>query len=205
MRKITVIEHVSIDGVIQAPGGPDEDRDGGFPHGGWTVPHADPVAGEFIVGAHAGSFDLLLGRRTYDIWSAYWPRSERSPFAGAFNAATKYVATHRPESLGWGPAEGLGADVAGSVRRLTASDGADLIVWGSSTLVPVLIREGLADEVALIVYPVLLGAGKRLFSEGAEARGLTLIDSRVGQAGVLVNRYGPAGALRTGTFIEPAG
>ena len=106
MRKIRIIEHISLDGVIQAPGGPGEDGD--YPCGGWTVPHADPAVGEVIVAAHREAFDLLLGRRTYDIWSGYWPKAGSSSMADSLNAATKYVATHRPDSLGWGPAEDLG-------------------------------------------------------------------------------------------------
>ncbi len=103
MRKIRIIEHISLDGVIQAPGGPNEDGD--YPYGGWAVPHSDEALGEAIVAAHGDAFDLLLGRRTYDIWSAYWPKAESSPMADSINAATKYVATHRPQSLEWGPVE----------------------------------------------------------------------------------------------------
>src|SRR5688572_8215388 len=138
MREIRIIEHISLDGVIQAPGGPDEDRDGDYILGGWIVPHSDPAVGEAIDAAHGKGFDLLLGRRTYDIWAGYWP-NQNGPMADSLNAATKYVATHRPESLGWGPVEDLGADIVESLRRIKSKDGADLIVWGSSTLTPVLL------------------------------------------------------------------
>src|ERR1700722_18863612 len=139
VRKLKIIEHISLDGVIQAPGGPEEDGD--YPHGGWAAPHADPEAGAAIMAAHGERFDLLLGRRTYDIWSGYWPNAKKSPMADSLNAATKYVATHRPDSLEWGPVEDLGPDIVDGVRRIKAKDGADLIVWGSSTLTPGLLEQ----------------------------------------------------------------
>ncbi|WP_265515711.1 dihydrofolate reductase family protein [Nitratireductor luteus] len=205
MRKIRIIEHISLDGVIQAPGGSDEDRDGDFELGGWIVPRSDPAVGEAIVAAHGKAFDLLLGRRTYDIWSGYWPKIENNPMADSLNAATKYVATHRPGSLEWGPVEDLGADVVEGVRRIKAKDGADLIVWGSSTLTPVLLEEGLADEVLLLVYPVLLGRGKRFFSDSVDPRELALVSTKAASSGVLMNTYRPVGSLRTGSFAEPPG
>lgn len=202
MRKIRIIEHISMDGVIQAPGGPDEDRDGGFKFGGWSVPFSDPAVGEAILAAHEEPFDLLLGRGTYDIWAPYWPNHGDNPIGKAFNKATKYVATHRPDSLGWGPAEDLGADIVEGLRRIRSKDGVDLIVWGSSTLVPVLLGGGLADEVLLLVYPVLLGTGKRFFSDTANPRELALVSTRAGSSGVLANTYRPAGPLRTGSFAD---
>jgi dihydrofolate reductase len=199
MRKIRIIEHISSDGVIQAPGGPKEDRDGNFEHGGWSVPHFDPAVGKAIDSAHGKSLDLLLGRHTYDIWAAYWP-NENNPMADSLNAATKYVATHRPESLGWGPVESLGPDIVAGVRRIKAKDGPDLIVWGSSTLTPVLLEHGLADEVLLLVFPVLLGTGKRFFSDGAPPRELALVRTQAAPSGVIISTYTPAGPLRTGSF-----
>lgn len=199
MRKIRIIEHISLDGVIQAPGGSDEDRDGGFAHGGWAVPYADPAIGEAIDAAHSESFDLLLGRHTYDIFAGYWP-NQSGPMANSLNAATKFVATHRPESLGWGPVEDLGSDILKGVQRIKSKQGADLIVWGSSTLTPVLLEEGLADEVLLLIFPVLLGKGKRFFSDGADPRELTLVSTMAAPSGVLMNTYRNVGALRTGTF-----
>jgi dihydrofolate reductase len=124
MRKIRIIEHMSLDGVIQAPGGPDEDRDGDFEHGGWIARHSDPVVGEVIVAAHSKAFDLLLGRRTYDIWSGYWPEVENNPIADGLNTATKYVATHRSDSLGWGPVESLSPGHSGAQRTGTIDEGA---------------------------------------------------------------------------------
>ena len=202
MRKITIIEHISLDGVIQAPGGPKEDGD--YPYGGWAVPHADPAVGETIVAAHGKALDLLLGRRTYDIWSDYWPKAENSSMADSFNAATKYVATHRPDSLGWGPVEDLGPDIVEGVCRIKAKDGPDLIVWGSSTLTPVLLEHGLADEVLLLVFPILLGTGKRFFSDGAPPRELTLVDTKAASSGVVISTYRPSGPLRTGSFDDGA-
>lgn len=203
MRTIRIIEHISLDGVIQGPGGPDEDRAGDFEHGGWAVPHSDPAVGAAIVAAHGEAFDLLLGRRTYDIWSGYWPKIENVPMADSLNAATKYVATRRPESLEWGPVEDLGADIVEGVRRVKSNDGPDLIVWGSSTLTPVLLEQGLADEVLLLVYPVLLGEGKRFFSDCADPRELALLSTRAASSGVLMNTYRPVGSLRTGSFAKP--
>ncbi len=196
-RKIRIIEHISLDGVIQAPGGPNEDGD--YPYGGWAVPHADSAAGEAIVAAHGDDFDLLLGRRTYDIWSEYWPK-ESGPMANTLNAATKYVATHRPETLAWGPVENLGCDIVEGVRRVKATDGPDLIVWGSSTLTPVLLEHGLADEVLLLVCPVLLGTGKRFFSDVAHPCELALVDTKATSSGVIISAYKPSGPLRTGSF-----
>lgn len=203
MRTVKIFEHISLDGVIQAPGGPGEDGDGGFKFGGWAVPLDDPAVGGAIVEAHSEPFDLLLGRRTYDIWSAYWPKASGNPFVETFNAATKFVATHRPESLEWGPAQSLGPDIVAGVQRLKREPGPDLILWGSSTLVPVLLGHGLVDEVLLLTYPVLLGSGKRFFSGGVEPRELALISTKAAASGVLMNTYRPVGALRTGSFAEP--
>jgi len=204
MRKIRIIEHISLDGVIQAPGGPDEDPDGDFGYGGWIVPHCDPAAGKLIVEAHGSSFDLLLGRRTYDIWSGYWPKISGNPFADSFNAATKYVATHRPESLTWGPAKDLGTDIVETLCRIKASDGPGLIVWGSSALTPVLLEHGLVDDVVLLVYPVLLGTGKRFFAPNTPARQFALVETIAAASGVLMNTYRYAGSLQTGSFADRA-
>ncbi|MEZ5935367.1 MAG: dihydrofolate reductase family protein [Alphaproteobacteria bacterium] len=200
MRKITIIEQISLDGVIQAPGGPDEEPD--YEYGGWVVPHFDPAVGEAIDAAQGERFDLLLGRRTYDIFAGYWPKQD-GPMADSLNAATKYVATHRPDSLAWGPVEGLGADIVEGVRGVKSKDGADLIVWGSSTLTPVLLEAGLADEVLLLVVPVLLGKGKRFFSDRASPRELALVGTKAASTGVLMNTYRVVGPLRTGSFDAP--
>jgi dihydrofolate reductase len=198
MRKIKIMEHITLDGVIQAPGGPDEDGD--YPYGGWAAPHDDPEAGQAIVDGQGETFDLLLGRRTYDIWSGFWPNAPSSPMVDAINSATKYVATHRPDSLAWGPAEALGADIVEGIRRVKAKDGPHLIVWGSSTLTPALLEHGLADEVLLLVFPVLLGKGRRFFSEGTPPRELVLVSTKAVSSGVIISTYKPTGPLRTGTI-----
>ena len=196
MRKIRIIEHISLDGVIQGPGGPDEDRAGGYAHGGWSASYRSAAGGEAVVEAQGRSFDLLLGRRTYDIFAGYWPKVQNHPIADGLNAATKYVATHRPDSLGWGPVEDLGAEIVEGVRRVKSKDGRDLIVWGSSTLTSVLLEQELVDEVLLLVYPVLLGRGKRFFSDSADPRELALVSTKVVSSHVLVNTYRHVGSLR---------
>jgi dihydrofolate reductase len=143
------------------------------------------------------SFDLPPGHRTYDIFAGYWPKVENDPIADGLNAATKYVATHRPDSLGWGPVEDLGADIIEGVRGVKSKDGPDLIVWGSSTLTSVLLEQGLVDEVLLLVYPVLLGRGKRFFSDSADPRELALVSTKATPTGVLMNTYRHVGSLRS--------
>jgi dihydrofolate reductase len=203
MRKIRIIEQVSLDGVIQAPGGRNEDGD--YAHGGWAMLFFDTAILEAIIAAQGRSFDLLLGRRTYDIWAGYWPKVENGPISGGLNAATKYVATHRPDSLEWGPVEDLGADIMEGVRGVKSKDGPDLIVWGSSTLTSVLLEQGLVDEVLLLVCPVLLGRGKRFFSDSADPRELALVSTKAASSGVLMNTYRPVGSLRTESFADASG
>src|SRR3954452_16256674 len=159
MRTLRIFEHISLDGVI-SPGEPGEYGDD-YANGGWTAPYRSPAGAAAVVEAQGTNFDLLLGRRTYDLWASFWPNVKGGPFADGLNAARKYVATHRPESLGWGPVGDLGADILEGVRGLKSSDGPDLIVCGSTTLTPLPFEQALVDEVVLIVYPVLLGRGKR--------------------------------------------
>jgi dihydrofolate reductase len=199
MRRIRIIEHVSLDGVIQAPGGPGEDTDNGFQYGGWAFPHQTEEGGAAIVAAHGTGFDLLLGRKTYDIFGSYWPK-QAGPMADSLNNARKFVATHRPESLAWGPVESLGTDTVAGIRKVKAAGGPELIVWGSSTLTPLLIAEGLADEVVLLVFPVLIGRGKRIFSDLVDPAELRLTASKATPSGVVISTYKPAGAMRTGSF-----
>jgi len=190
MRKIRIMEHISLDGVIQQENGE------GFVHGGWTTPYRTPAGLEMVIEAHGTSFDLLLGRRTYDAWAGFWPKAGNSPIAIGLNAATKYVATHRPDSLDWGPVGNLGVDIIEGVRGLKSTDGPDLVVSGSSTLTSVLLGQGLVDEVVLIVYPVLLGRGKRLFSDNADPRELAFVSTKTTPTGVLLNTYRHVGSLR---------
>jgi dihydrofolate reductase len=151
-----------------------------------------------VTAAQGERFDLLLGRRTYDIWSGYWPKAPSGPIADGINTATKFVATHRPESLEWGPVEGVGRDIVEDVRRIKSQDGPDLIVWGSSTLTSTLLEHGLADEVLLIVYPVLLGTGERFFAEGTPPRSFELVSTQAMPAGNILNTYKLAGPLKSG-------
>jgi dihydrofolate reductase len=189
MRKLRIFEHISLDGVIE--------HDDGDAYGPWTTPYRSPAGLAAVIEAHGTGFDLLLGRRSYDIWSGFWPKAGDSPMANALNAATKYVANHRPDSLGWGPVKDLGADIMEGVRGLKSKDGPALIVWGSSTLTSVLLGQGLVDEVVLFVYPVLLGRGKRFFSDRVDARELALASTKATPTGVLINIYRHVGSLRT--------
>jgi len=193
MRKLKIIEHISLDGVIQVSG---DDRD--FPYGDWTGPYRTPAGRDAVMAAHGESFDLLLGRRTYDAWSGYWPKAPSSPMADRLNAATKYVATHRPESLEWGPFEGLGPGIVEGIRRIKSQNGRDLILSGSSTLTSTLLEHGLADEVVLIVYPALLGAGKRFFAKGTPGRLFELVNTSAFPSGVILSTYKVAGPVKTG-------
>jgi len=194
MRKIRLFAHTSLDGVV-APGGPNDDSD--FAHGGWMAPYRSSAGAAFVAEAQGQRFDLLLGRRTYDLWSEYWPKSSGSPIADGINGATKYIATHRPESLAWGPIGNLGRDVLEGVRGLKSSNGPDLIVWGSTTLTPLLFEHGLVDEVVLIVYPLLLGLGKRLFADSVDPRELAFVSSKTTPTGLLCNTYRYTGPVRT--------
>ena len=194
MRKLKIMEHISLDGVIQSSGEDD------FPYSDWTAPYRTSAGRDAIMAAQGESFDLLLGRRTYDIWSGFWPKAPSSPLADGFNAATKYIATHRPESLEWGPFEGLGPDIVEGIRRIKSQAGPDLILWGSSTLTSTLLKHGLADEVLLVVYPVLLGTGKRIFADGTPPRAFELVSTKALASGVILSTYKPNGHLRTGTM-----
>jgi dihydrofolate reductase len=196
MRKIRILEQISLDGVIQAPGGRGEGGDD-YPYGGWTTPFRSAAGGEAVAEAQGTHFDLLLGRRTYDIFAGYWPKAGNGPLADGLNAATKYVATHRPGSLEWGPVGDLGADIMKGVRRVKSESGPDMVVWGSGAFASALLAQGLVDEVVLFVYPVVLGQGKRFFEDGAAPRELTLVSTKAVSSHVLVNRYRYVGSLRT--------
>jgi dihydrofolate reductase len=192
VRKIRIMEHISLDGVIQHSA-----DDGDFPYSDWTATYRTPAGRDAILAAYGKSFDLLLGRRTYDIWSGFWPKAPSSPMADGINAARKYIATHRPESLAWGPAESLGPNIVEGIRLIKSQDGPDLILWGSSTLTSPLLEHGLADEVSLIVYPVLLGTGKRFFAEGTPPRSFELVSTEALASGVILSTYKPNRPLRT--------
>lgn len=187
MRKLKIIEHISLDGVIQVSD---------LPVGDWTAPYRTPAGRDAMIAAHGERFDLLLGRRTYDAWSGYWPTAPSSPMADRLNAARKYVATHRPESLEWGPFEGLGPDIVEGIRRIKSQDGPELVLSGSSTLTSTLLEQGLAEEVLLVVYPVLLGAGKRLFAEGTPPCSFELLSTTAMPSGIILSAYKVAGPLK---------
>jgi dihydrofolate reductase len=192
VRKLRIIEHISLDGVIQHSADDDD-----FPYGDWTVPYRTPAGRAAMLAAYGERFNLLLGRRTYDIWSGFWPKAPSSPMGDGLNTATKYVATNRPESLAWGPFEGVGPDFVEGLRRLKSQDGPDLVLSGSSTLTSILLEQGLADEVLLAVYPVLLGTGKRFFADGTPARAFALASTRAFPSGIIFNTYTVAGPLKT--------
>ncbi len=195
MRKLIAITQVTLDGVMQAPGGPEEDPSHGFSHGGWAMHFLDDVGGQAIGEIMAGEFDLLLGRRTYEIFAAYWPYQGGNPIGEAFNRATKYVATRSLHQLDWENSQPLGGDVADEVRRLKASSGPPLHVWGSGELLQTLIAAGLVDEYRIWIFPVVLGGGKRLFENGVPPGALTLVETRSTPSGVLLTTYHPAGPL----------
>jgi len=185
MRKLKIIEHISLDGVIQTSSSPDDD----FRYGDWTAPYRSPAALQAVTEMYGETCDLLLGRRTYDLLAAFWPEAPKSPLGDRLNAATKYVVTHRPESLEWGPFEAIGSDLAESVRRIKARNGPDLVLAGSASLISVLLEHGLADEVVLLVNPVVVGKGKRFFSDGTLPRAFALGSTKALPSGILVNVY----------------
>lgn len=189
MRQLNIMEHISLDGVIQHSADGDD-----FPYGDWTAPYRSPAGREAVMAAQADQFDLLLGRRTYDIWASYWPTAPSSPIGDPINAATKYVATHHPESLHWGPSVALGRNIVEEIRQLKSQQGPDIVLWGSSTLITTLLDHGLADHVVLIVYPIQLGSGKRFFAEGATPRTFSLISHQALPNGVVINTYQVLGA-----------
>jgi dihydrofolate reductase len=193
MRKLKILEHISLDGVIQHSDDGDD-----FPYSDWTAPYRTPAGRDAILAAYGERFDLLLGRRTYDLWSGFWPQAPSSPMADRLNAATKYVATRRPDSLGWGPFESVGPHIVEGIRRIKSQGGRDLVLSGSSTLTSTLLEHGLADEVLLVVYPVLLGTGKRFFAEGTPARSLELVSTSTTPTGIVFSTYRVAGPLTTG-------
>ncbi|MGE0001674.1 MAG: dihydrofolate reductase family protein [Fimbriimonadaceae bacterium] len=199
MRKLIVAEHISLDGVIQAPGGPEEDQGGEFQLGGWISPYADSAIFQSLLGLLAEPFELLLGRRTYDIWAPYWPTvAPGNPIGDPFNAARKHVATHRPDSLAWNPSSALVGDIAEAVRALKATEVPSLMCWGSSDLLRQLWPAGLVDRLHLFVYPVVLGQGKRLFGEDSHPSAFTLSEASLTAGSVQVNIYDRCGDARGG-------
>ncbi len=192
MRKLRIFEHISLDGVIQHS---TDEND--FPYSDWTAPYRTPAGRDTVLALYGENFDLLLGRRNYDLWSGFWPKAPSSPMSDRLNAAKKYVATHRPESLEWGPFESLGPDLVEEIRRIKSQDGPNLILSGSSTLTSTLLEHGLADEVVLFAYPVLLGTGKRIFADGTPPRAFELGSTQALPSGIIINSYKAAGPLKS--------
>ena len=204
MRTMIAGAFVSLDGVMQAPGGPPEDPTGGFEYGGWTVPYWDEPMGQFMDECFSRPFDLVLGRKTYDIFAAHWPFvGEDDPIGTTFNAATKYVATASTEPLAWKNSVALKGDVAAEIARLKEGDGPVLLTQGSSVLLQTLLAHDLIDEFRLLTFPLVLGRGKRLFGQGTKAGALKLAESKLSTTGVTMSVYARAGAERTGSFELP--
>ena len=211
MRKIIAAAFTTLDGVMQAPGGPEEDPSGGFEHGGWLPNFWDDELGAALDKNFSEPFDLLLGRRTYDIFAAHWPHIQVDPeasnfdamnadIARTFNSITKYVATHRPESLDWQNSQALGTDVVATLRELRQGEGPDLMTQGSSELLKLLFENDLVDELRLFIFPLVLGKGKRVFGNGSAPRTLKLASSSLSPNGVVITRYKRAGNVQIGSF-----
>ena len=197
MRKVIVLEHLSLDGVIQGPGGPEEDTSGGFKYGGWISAYSDPTLGTALRRQMSQPFDLLLGRVTFDIWAPYWP-NHADAWPGVMTA-TKYVASNTLTSHPWQPSVFLNGDVAAKVAQLKQQPGPDLNVWGSGNLLQTLLKHDLVDTFWLMIYPVTLGGGKRLFAEGTLPAAFKVTESTVGASGVIAATYERAGAITTGS------
>jgi len=200
MRKLIVSTFLTLDGVMQAPGGAEEDDSGDFALGGWSVNYWDDMMGQFMGDAMSGTFDLLLGGRTYDIFAAYWPHAPEEAGAKPLNEATKYVASRSHRELGWGPSVLIEGDAATGVAELKRGDGPELQVHGSANLIQTLLRHNLVDEFRLWVFRLVIGSGKRLFSDGTIPAALKLVDSKVSTTGVVIGTYEPAGEVVTGSF-----
>jgi dihydrofolate reductase len=200
MRRLIVSTFLTLDGVMQAPGGPGEDDSGGFTQGGWSVNYWDDQMGQVMSAAMSVPFDLVLGRKTYDIFAAYWPTAPEDAGGKPLNDATKYVASRGQPTLGWSRSVLIDGDAAEGVAALKGQDGPELQVHGSGNLVQTLLRNDLVDEYRLWVFPVVIGSGKRLFSAGTIPAGLKLVDSKVSSTGVVIGTYEPAGEIAVGSF-----
>lgn len=202
MRKIIVGAFVSLDGIMQAPGGPEKDPIGGFEYGGWAAPYFDETMGEAVGEMFAKPFDLLLGRKTYDIFAAHWPYVDADdPIGPLFDRINKYVATRNPDfKLNWQNSHVLGTDVVAAVKKLKSEHGPDLLTQGSTDFLQTLFRHDLVDELYISFFPVVLGKGKKLFGDGAFPGALKLISSRVSGSGITTNKYIRDGGIVTGSF-----
>ena len=202
MRQLIVQTFLTLDGVMQAPGGPGEDDDGGFAYGGWSVNYWDDQMGQVMGEATSRPFAMVLGRRTYDIMDAYWPTAPEEAGGKVFNEATKYVASHRPLTAEWSNSVLLEGDAADALAALKAEDGPELQVHGSGNLIQSLLARGLVDRFRLWVFPLVLGSGKRLFADGTIPSGLRLVDHQVSTTGVVLGTWEQAGEVTTGSFAS---
>jgi dihydrofolate reductase len=200
MRKLIVQTFVTLDGVMQAPGGPEEDDSGGFAQGGWSVNYWDEQMGQVMDEATSTPFAMVLGRKTYDIMAAHWPHAPEETGAKTFNDATKYVASRSHPRLEWSNSVLIEGDAAEGLAALKQEDGPELQVHGSGNLIQTLLRHNLVDEFRLWVFPLVIGSGKRLFAEGTIPSGLKLVDSKVSTTGVVMGTYESAGEIVTGSF-----
>ena len=201
-RKLKVTTFLTLDGVMQAPGGPEEDSESGFAHGGWSVNYWDDKMGEEMGAFMGRPFDLLLGRKTYDIFAAFWPNASEEQGAKPLNDATKYVVSRGRPKLDWADSVLIEGDAAEGIASLKKQDGPELQVHGSGDLIQTLLRHNLVDEFHLLVFPVVIGSGKRLFADGTIPGGLKLVDSKVSTTGVVIGTYEPAGEIVTGSFAD---
>ena len=202
MRKLIVLSFITLDGVMQAPGGPEEDPTGGFRHGGWVFPYFDDFLGKVMDRQINKPFDLLLGRRTYEIFAAHWPyvKTEGDPISAGINNAKKYVASRTLTNLDWRNSEIIKGDVAAEIGKLKEQEGPEIQVHGSGDLIQTLLKHNLVDELWLKIFPITLGRGKRLFAEGTIPAGFKLLESEISPHGVIVANYLRAGELSTGSF-----
>ncbi|MEA2556069.1 MAG: hypothetical protein QOI60_1400 [Actinomycetota bacterium] len=200
MRSLIVSTFLTLDGVMQAPGGPEEDDSNGFTEGGWSVNYWDEQMGQVMGEAMSQPFDLVLGRKTYDIFAAYWPNASEEQGAKPLNDATKYVASRSRPVLEWDRSVLIEGDAAEGIAALKKEDGPELQVHGSGNLIQTLMRHKLVDEYRLWVFPVVLGSGQHLFADGTIPSGLKLVDNKVSTTGVVIGTYEPAGDLVTGSF-----
>jgi len=203
MRKLITTTFVTLDGVMQAPGGPEEDQSGGFNYGGWSFNYWDEMMGGVMNKIMGLPFELLLGKRTYDIFAAYWPHTKSDPVvAKKFNSTRKYVVSNTPAELSWQHSTLITGDVVTAIRKLKEGVSPDLWVHGSGKLIQTLLANNLIDEMHVWTFPVTVGSGKRLFAEGTQAFGFKLMDAKISTAGVIIATYRPAGALMTGSFAS---
>lgn len=202
MRKLITTTFVTLDGVMQAPGGPEEDTTGGFAYGGWSANYWDDMMGKVMSEFMAAPFEMLLGKRTYDIFAAYWPHDTQNPeIANPFNSTKKYVVSHNPAELSWHNSILITGDVVAEIKKLKEQDGPDLWVHGSGNLIQTLLKNHLVDAMHIWTFPVTVEAkGKRLFADGTQAQDFKLVDSKTATTGVIIASYAPAGVLKTGSL-----